>query len=67
MGSKSVLGHQNDVGRGKKRADGVFGASLEPSEATEEALGGSRAAFWRPKGDGVRGIRGVTARCAGSL
>ena len=42
-------------------------ASLEPSKATEETLGGSRMAFWRPKGDGVCGICGGSARCAGSL
>ncbi len=39
---------------------------MEPSKATEEALGGFRTAFWRPKGDGVCGIRGGSARCAGS-
>ena len=33
-------------------------AALEPSKATKEALGGSRTAFWRPKGDGVCGICG---------
>ena len=31
---------------------------MEPSKATEEALGGSRTAFWRPKGDGVCGTCG---------
>ena len=31
---------------------------MEPSKATEEALGGSRTPFWRPKGIGVRGICG---------
>ena len=42
-------------------------ASLEPSKATKEALGGSRTAFWRSKGNGMGGICGGSARCAGPL
>ena len=34
-------------------------ASLEPSKATKEALGGSRMAFWRPQGHwSMRDVRG---------
>ena len=35
---------------------------MEPSKATEETLGGSRTAFWRPKGHGVCGRCGRCGR-----
>ena len=37
MGSKSALGHQNDIEKGEKRAEGVLGASWERLGATREA------------------------------
>ena len=45
MGSKSALGHQNDIEKGEKRAEGVLGASWERLGATREAHWGPRTAF----------------------
>ena len=50
MGSKSALGHQNDIEKGEKRAEGVLGASWERLGATREAHGGSRTTFWTAQG-----------------
>ena len=50
MGSKSALGHQNDIERGEKRAEGILGASWERLGATREAHGDSRMTFWRAQG-----------------
>ena len=47
----------SEVARRRRRA------ALESSEATKEALGGSRTTFWRTKGK--KSIR--AARCAGLL
>ena len=64
MGSKSALGHQNDIEKGEKRAEGVLGASWERFGATREAhwgprtaFGRARAAFRRPKGQKVDSVR----------
>ena len=50
MGSKSVLGHQNDVGRGQ-------GATREAHGGSRTAFGRARAAFRRPKGQKVDSVR----------
>ena len=50
MGSKSVLGHQNDVGRGQ-------GATREAHGGSRTAFGRARAAFRRPNGQKVDSVR----------
>ena len=50
MGSKSALGHQNDVGRGQ-------GATREAHGGSRTAFGRARAAFRRPKGQKVDSVR----------
>ena len=66
MGSKSALGHQNDIEKGEKRAEGVLGASWERLGATREAHWGPRTAFWRPNG-GADLWAGVRGGATGSL
>ena len=66
MGSKSALGHQNDIEKGEKRAEGVLGASWERLGATRETHGGPRTAFWRPNG-GADLWAGVRGGATGSL
>ena len=49
MGSKSALGHQNDVGRGQ-------GATREAHGGSRTAFGRARAAFRRPNGQKVDSV-----------
>ena len=60
MGSKSALGHQNDVGRGQ-------GATREAHGGSRTAFGRARAAFRRPKGQKVDLISTWPAAGAGPL
>ena len=59
MGSKSVLGHQNDVGRGQ-------GATREAHGGSRTAFGRARAAFRRPNGQKVD-LAGSRGGATGSL